>query len=400
MITKLIFSNGSLTITFNTGEIYFRSCTTEEAKTIALHDEWGIEEVRKFLEPDYAQKAEQQRNVQQLKENLSIDDRFFYLEGSLYRVGIPLSIPRHLATDIAECLTEIKKANESLDDVNSGYWSDSLDTLDNFWKWTSLIRTAQSRESFYEFCQANNLIITKQGFVIGFRKVYSKGNSKLAEFVSEQYLRLRKNKKSTNVLVYKYDNSDYTLKEIVDGERCTCVGNLKDLFSNSEQSKFESKTTGKDGLPVTFELGKETRLSAEDVDWNPNNECSSGLHLHMGKYQDNYYGDTRILCAVNPMDVAACPLRDNSKFRVQALTPIVVLPNNLDYSKFELTSEIEEMVEEMFANHVSDLSYMLETKNFDEFKKHELIEKLDLPFIFTTIVNENKNLVKKRYVKL
>jgi len=399
MITKLIFSGTSLTLTFDTGDMYFGNCTLEQAKHLASNENLTLEEVTIYLEPAYAKTIEENKQGKKVIETLLTDDRFYYAEGSLYRVGIPLSIPKHLATDIAECLTKIQKTYAELDDVNAAYWSDSLETLDNFWKWTSLIRTPESRESFYTYCQNNTLLITKQGFVVAFRRANHKGtDANLVKFVTQEYLRLRNNKKSTNVDVYKWGDGSYSTKlPNLDEYVVEEIGILKDLYNNlGEGDWFESVTTGKDGKPLQYFIGKETRMKEEDADFSKE-ECSAGIHISSGGYAFGGYGDSALAVVFNPLDVVHCPYSDHQKMRVLAITPIAVLEKDCE---FELTPEIGAMIDEMFVNHVNNLQEMLDKGDFKEFSKHKLVKDLHFTSILNTIVSENKELVKDRYVKL
>ena len=400
MITKLIFSGTSLTLTFDTGDMYFGNCTLEQAKHLASNEDLTLEEVMVFLEPACAKTIEENKEGKKTIETLLTDDRFYYAEGSLYRVGIPLSIPKHLATDIAECLNNIYIANAKLDDVNAAYWSDSLETLDNFWKWTSLIRTPKSRESFYTYCQKNTLLITKQGFVVAFRRANHVGtDANLVKFVTQEYLRLRNNKKSTNVEVYKWEDGTYSTKlPNLDEYVVENQGILKDLYNNLREREWFESVTKSDytNLPAIYKIGQETRISEEEADFS-NEECSKGLHCSSGGYNFNGYGDTALAVVLNPADVIHSPYSDHTKMRVLALTPLCVLNNDC---AFELTPEIGEMIDEMFANHVNNLQEMLEKGDFKEFSKHKLVKDLHFTSILNTIVSENKELVKQRYVKL
>lgn len=399
MITKLIFSGTSLTLTFDTGDMYFGNCTLEQAKTLASNENLALEEVMAYLEPACAKTVEENKQGKEVIQTLITDDRFYYAEGSLYRVGIPLSIPKHLAEDIAECLTNIQRANTEFDDVNAAYWSDSLETLDNFWKWTSLIRTPESRESFYTYCQKNTLLITKQGFVVAFRRANHVGtDANLVKFVTQEYLRLRNNKKSTSVPVYQDLDGNYTTKLSDEGFDNAKVGILKDLYNNlGEKDWFESVTKSYDtNLPAIYKIGQETRMSEEEADFS-SRECSKGLHCSSGGYNFNSYGNTALAVVVNPADVIYSPYSDHTKMRVLALTPLCVLNNDCE---FELTPEIGAMIDEMFANHVNNLQEMLEKGDFKEFSKHKLVKDIHFTSILNTIVNENKELVKNRYVKL
>lgn len=401
MISKLIFSGNNLTITFDTGELYMGSCTLEQAKYLSQNDSLTLEEVRVYLEPEYSKVLEENKQSEQLIETVLSDDRFYYAEGSLYRVGIPLSIPKHLAQDIATALSNIQEANSILDDVNAAYWNDELTRLDNFWKWTSLIRTPESRESFYTYCQKNTLLITKQGFVVAFRRANHVGkDNSFAKFVTQEYLRLRNNKKSTAVEVYKWEDGTYSTKLPKEDEyEVEEMGLLKDLYlslGDNESEYFESVTTGKDNKPLRYIIGKETRLSESEADFS-NKECSAGIHISSGGYAFTGFGDSALAVVFSPADVVHCPYRDHQKMRVLAITPIAVLERDCE---FELTPEIEEMIDEMFVNHVNNLQQMLETGNFQEFSKHKLVKDLHFTSILNTIVSENKEVVKNRYVKL
>ena len=67
---------------------------------------------------------------------------------------------------------------------------------------------------------------------------------------------------------------------------------------------------------------------------------------------------------------------------------------------FKLTSEVGAIIDEMFINHVNNLSDMLAKGDFKEFSKHKLVKDLHFTSILNTIVSENKELVKQRYTKL
>jgi len=107
-----------------------------------------VEETMVLLNEEYKEiKAQNEKIELQNKENeeyvneLLKDERFEFKNGCVYRVGIPISIPDNLVRELAN--------------------PDNREKLHNFWLWTSLIRKPESRESFYGYCKANNLLITK-----------------------------------------------------------------------------------------------------------------------------------------------------------------------------------------------------------------------------------------------
>ncbi len=246
------------------------------------------------------------------------------------------------------------------------------------------------------------MLITKQGFVVAFRRANHVGrDNSLAKFVTQEYLRLRTNKKSTAVEVYKWEDGTYSTKlPNKDEYEVEEMGILKDLYlslGDNEEEYFESTTKSEvTGLSAVYKIGKETRLTEEESDFS-DIECSRGLHFSSGGYNFNGYGDTALAVAINPMDILRAPYSDHTKARTLALTPLCVLNNDCE---FELTPEIGAIIDEMFANQVNNLQEMLEKGDFKEFSKHKLVKDLHFTSILNTIVSENKELVKNRYVKL
>ena len=303
MIKNIKYSNNSLFIQFTDGEFIMQECDKDTALQIFNMAQEGAdkETVYAVLDPQFKTLVEEIQVIKQenqllldLVENVTSDERFYFNNNQLYRQGIPIPIPKVLAQKIQDCITN-KQVEE-------------LDKLDKFWAWCARMKTAEVRESFYLYIQKNKLPITKEGWVVSFRRAEFVGtNKELQEFVTQERTRLRNNKKSTSVNVYKTEEDEYTLKAIFideDGDEYDneLVGNLKELYESfgTMQDVMESSTSGSHGK-AKYQIGVETRLPDEEVDWNPNNECSRGLHGHNGVYQDNGYGDTRFAFVVNPV---------------------------------------------------------------------------------------------------
>lgn len=398
MIKTIIANPPNITIMFDDGGIYTGNCTREQALYLSENLDMSQDDTIAYLDPKVKEVVEKNKAVDKVTELVIQDERYFYIDNSLYRKGIKLSIPINLAADIASCIEGLQNADNTEDQE---FWTKSLEKLDKFWLWTSLIRNPEVRESFYTYVQNNKLVLVDEGFTICFRKANFKGNKAVdkpfVDFISEHYLRLKKAKKGTGVMVYKEDGK-YNLKS------GTTIGTLKDLYTSlgeKEELSFESNQTGIDGKRMIYRIGKESRLPEDEVDWDPSNECSRGLHLHLGKYDDNSYGETRLICAINPMHVASCPYADHTKFRVQAVTPIGILNPNTKIEDFLLTPEIEEVVSEMFASQVAQMEELLEGNNPEEFKKHSLqkeIIKATMEEIVSTMKGEV--IVKERHKKL
>lgn len=381
MINKLIYNEGNLFITFDSGEIIRTTNVSKEtALEISLKKDLDYLTTLKMLNLF----VEEIANIEKatfLEGKLTEDSRFYYKDNSFYRTGIPLSIPIHLAEKIARA-------------IESGN-SKEVDKLDNFWKLTSLIRNAKSRESFFNYCEKNNLPITDKGCVIAFRRAKYKGasnNPAFVKWITQEYLRLRKNKKSTSVSVFQKD-SEYSLK----GEVDNYIGDLNDIyrsFSNVEEY-FESITKDEKGVSLIYRIGEETRMKESECDFS-NAECSRGIHISHGNYSFSGYGDTSLAVAFLPSDVVHCPYQDHTKMRVMAITPICVLDKDCE---FEITPEINEMVDEMYSNYIDRVGTLLSTSDFEEFKQHTIVKDLSS---FTSILKTlvSPNVVKTRYTNL
>jgi hypothetical protein len=412
MIKNIKYSNNSLFIQFTDGEFIMQECDKNTALQIFNMTQEGAdkETVYAVLDPQFKTLVEEVEVVKQenqllleLVENITSDERFYFNENKLYRQNIPIPIPKVLAQKIQDCITN-KQVEE-------------LDKLDKFWSWCSIMRTSEVRESFYQYIQKNKLPITKEGWVVSFRRADFVGtNKELQEFVTQERTRLRNNKKSTSVNVYKTEEGEYTLKAVswveddyedeqveVENE---LVGNLKELYESfgTMQDIMESISSGNNGK-AKYQIGVETRLPDEEVDWNPANECSSGLHGHNGIYQDNGYGDTRFAFVVNPADIASAPYSDGSKFRSAAITPICILKDEDNLLNFEITEGMQEMITEVVSNNIARLEQLVNSGQFTlGGGEHTLLAELpnlDYSKLFSVIKEVvNPNIVKDRLIKV
>lgn len=264
-MTNASYQNGTLFITFEDGDFFITQCDRDTALEIfyLIKEGEDKETIISLLDVDYGKKVKYMEEV--VKSNQTYEtlehDNFYLQDGKMYRKGIPLSIPMFLANSIRDAI------------INGD--TETLNKLEKFWAWCSRMKSAESREGFYDFIEKNNLIITPQGFVVGFRKVRSVGkhSQELIDFVVNTYAKQKKHKKSTTISVY-LDDDKYNTQE---GEK---VGILSELYKDITDGKlacYESVTANHlTGKTEKYYIGKETRLPDDQVDWNPHNECSRG----------------------------------------------------------------------------------------------------------------------------
>jgi hypothetical protein len=137
-----------------------------------------------------------------------------------------------------------------------------LTTYRNFWTLLSLNPDELCRKYLFWFLNRNNMILSKEGFVVAYRNVAS-----------------------------TEDPNEFT--------------------------DFHSHT-------FKIRMGEMVTQDRSLCDHNHDVTCSKGLHL--GAYSwltQNYFGDTGMVCLCNPVDVIAVPKLDNyGKLRTCAYLPI------------------------------------------------------------------------------
>ena len=287
---KFLLQKNTLFITYGSlfynGEIP-KDYTTEQI--IELLSEWMKEpesqetedRIKCILYPEYRDIKEQNQKTSEVVEiltekpltipiskdvvdyydNVDVSEEFIVVDNNLYLKGIGLPIPVVLAEKMAKCVKE-----------NDPY----LRALINFWKWTSLNPDKDSREDIYKWVKKQNIPILDSGLILTFRRVVkvsgSDINYDLKEFVDKEYNRLRKSKKSTQVIVYSNETEngiEYNTKYGI------TVGVLKDLY-NQQLENCEVYYTDNHTHSEKYVIGVENRMERSKVDSNKNNACSTG----------------------------------------------------------------------------------------------------------------------------
>lgn len=121
-------------------------------------------------------------------------------------------------------------------------------------------------------------------------------------------------------------------------------------LNNNTWTDQHSRTT-------RIHLGSPVVMQRDRCDSNPDQSCSYGLHVASKTWLgENYFGDTGMICLVNPMHVVAVPpVDDYGKMRVCEYLPIGIV----QYSNGKIASEVS------FANYTYDL---------DELTAHQIKE--------------------------
>lgn len=183
-----------------------------------------------------------------IKEVLSYEMEDFYLkDNQLFLEGVNTPIPLNLATAIQTAHKEDKER---------------FVALKNFWCWVVQNPDIESREDAFKWVTKAKVPILPSGLILTFRRVVKVENqdTALSEFISETFLKLRKQKKGTNVNV-TFKGKSYNLKseyyKIMEGKSNYYTDDL-----TRKQKYF---------------IGKENRMPREAVCSNRNACAAQGL---------------------------------------------------------------------------------------------------------------------------
>lgn len=245
-------------------------------------------------------------------------------------------------------------------------------SLKMFTYWLLLNPIESARKDTLNFIRKNQLPITSNGMLVTFRKVVSKGksNKKLIKFISENYFKVKKWKKSTSkfkVITVPNTNA-FELKPFefnVEDTDYVCLGDLNYLYHNLSQFK-ENIFTDNHTRSKVIKIGEVYKEDEDKVDLDNNKNCSSGLHsgsLSFGSFDS--FGDTGVICLVNPMKIRSVPVSDCNKMRSSELFPVAIVDFD-DYREFVETQEIAELSEVYYNESVEFLQETLKNKQFDK----------------------------------
>lgn len=271
--SKLFLVNDIITIVFNDGSPYSRSgvdksfadkvreCTTE-AEVFAL------------LQPKIESKKEEELAQEIDEPDLSIlkSNNKFIVEGKrVFFKGINLEIPSIIVVSFIEALEK-----GLLEEYNS---------LKYFWMWTALNPIESSRKDLYSFIQKNDIKITTNGLLEMYRRVVSTGNENkaLVTFISEQYYKVKKWKKSVkNFSVYsrlgEYQIMSIEKQPTGDNPYWEKVGNLEELYLNLP-SMMENTFTDAHTRSKEIKVGQVYKEDEDKINLDNNVSCGAGLTM-------------------------------------------------------------------------------------------------------------------------
>lgn len=323
---------------------------------------------------------------------------FEVIENSLYLKGIKATMPDILIREM------IKASGDTGEEVDV----ERVSALINFWSLCALNPDPRARFDLFKFLKNHNLRLTDSGNFIAYRtvNVYTSGDAELEKFVTQEWLKVKRWKKSPSnyaVFIDDEDNS-YTLK--VSKEM---VGNLDKLYHNISQISGNVYTDAHTGT-CRIKIGEPVEMDRIEVDPDPMNSCSRGYHLGNQDFMKSnmgYFGKVGIVCLVNPKDVTSVPEYDSGKMRTCRYLPIAVA--ELDDNGHIIDVDVDVFDLELAQNTQEELEAMsnLSSTELEEYKKHEFIApEIDYNTVRNILnsvkmsIDEANNKIKNRVVEI
>jgi hypothetical protein len=381
---KARMSNNTITVVTKEGDVLTSTGDQEMFKKI--QESTNIEELKALFIPQESQSEynkekalenQKKAEFQEIKKLSSVLDEhpeFEQVDGAYMLKGVKLSLPKVMIKAFGEVLN----------------YPDRFSALKNFWYWLSTNPVPEAIEDTYRFVERNDVKITPNGLLVLYRGIVSVGDNTIdkerAKAISDLYAKIKMAKKGpANYTVWKVNNTYVALKQETIPSEGKNIGNLKELYINlpSEQGNLFTDNHTKS---MKIQLGSVYKIDEDHVDRNNKIDCSRGLHVGSKNFGIGSFGDTKVMCLVNPSKIRAVPLYDSNKMRVSEM----FIATTLENEKGKYRDEEFDLVgfdDEYFNISVKELEEMAKSADIQELAKHKLVP--------TIGIKETKDIVKK-----
>ena len=358
----VILGNGNVLSGIVEKEIYekIKDCNDE---LLILHLLSPPKEVKQ-LEIDFD--IEVEKTITPLINILSTNDNFEIENEKVYLKGIKsIAIPSSIVAYFISLLENINNTS-NINEINN--LKEEFNALLMFTFWLLLNPIESSRNDCLTFIKKNDIQLTSNGLLICYRKVVSKGstNKELIKFISENYFKKKKQKKSTkNYSIYSklgdfmLCKNDKLPKE--NNNYWENIGNLHDLYQNLHTLKENTYTDNHTKTKI-IKIGSIYKEDEDRIDLDNTIPCSSGLHIGSKQFMFDSFGDTGVIALVNPMFVRSVPVADAHKMRVSEMFIATIA----DKEEFDNLNELIDFSTEYCSSTLEDLQMELSNKVFEK----------------------------------
>lgn len=305
------------------------------------------EEIKKFFNSFNNKELEIEEKV----VNVVTKDDFYILRNNpdfeivddkVYLKGISLAIPDTVLAEIISNREEYTLCDSSLKE-EAAQLDDYYNRLILFWAMLSN-SPVKDRDNILLFCRKNDIRLSPLGNIIGYRRLVKWNTNKnkkrdinLQKFVEDSIVKIKKWKKNpANYVVYtssSFEGYKITLESGI-SETHFKDANNNVLGKLTDLKEFEVEVEGKEQYTSWYSSGKYLvtipslyKMIDEKPDPNLQNCHSGGLHIGNVNFSFSEYGDTSVVCLINPSKTIFVPSDDTGKFRVSEMYVACLNPN-------------------------------------------------------------------------
>ena len=293
-------------------------------------------------------------------------------DGEIYLKKLSMPLPAVIVAAFIEVVEKMNHAwveplydGKEYEDLMTQYTSLKLFTLK-----LALNPIQSSREDALKFIRNQNIRITSLGNLIMYRGIVSVGesNKELSKFVSTEYFKIKKWKKSpSSYYVWTMDEGYFTISKDATPDGINKLeGNLQELYNNLG-SLEENRYTDAHTHSMDIRIGEVYSIPEEEVDVDSRRDCSNGLHVGSRSFGIGSFGDTKVLCLVNPAKIRSVPIYDGNKMRVSEMFIAAVIEIK-DGKYMDEDVDIVHFDEEYHAYSLEELQDALKERDYSVIK--------------------------------
>ena len=375
---KVIRIKNHITVILDNGTMLTNSNCTDELYNDVMANQNDEEQVQCLLVPEFCKKKEEIEVKTKMLTDFTASKYLSVFGNSVYIKSVSeLTVPEDLAVALF-------KAEQDQD-------TELVQTYLNFWTLCSLNPDSRARTNLFWFLKRYGMVISKSGLFVAYRNVQLKSegseiSSKWAEFISTSYSKIK----------YKFKKSpkNYTVGKDANGDK-VCVltessltkvkGNLQELYNKLNDQDLSPVYTDAHTRTFTIKIGEPVTMNRSKCNADSNVTCSNGLHLGGKSWlEQGYFGDTTLLCLVNPSDVVAIPEIDSyGKMRVCAYYPVQIVDRDKDGKIID--QGINDGFEDDFMHHIAYsgdinntdiINYTVDIPEIPEISKKKILNRL------------------------
>ena len=363
----------TVTVIESNGNIITTTDNFDELISLLRNNE--LEKAYQKLKDDYFSSEEKFEMIseQQIIDNISTSDVFQIKEGLIYYKNIDVPVPKEI----------YKRWMVANDDYKQ--------SLEKFWMLLVLNPNTRVREEIVAFLDNTGFILSKNGMIVTLRQGYKEERDiKSIETIRKSvenpykplYDKIKGQKKAPkNFYVHSVDGQ-LTAKSNSLGS----IGNLEELYNKytGEEVTTNEVVTGTevwykashhsdhewfmDGVMhdgrMYYKVGSVTTIPIDYCDTNSRNTCSKGIHSAAWGYNGESFsfGDTNLLCLVNPYDVLSVPEDGAQKIRSTSIYIVKELEQE-EYLSYKDKS-LEILDDDYFNQTLNEMVEMIEQQEY------------------------------------